>query len=100
LTDKIERSRLEVYGFACLGLALGTWGGATHPDTWLTAVWFFAILGGLLLVIDFAIFVRKVIKEDDAYQAPAVKRFECPHDDPLCKRYGCLDDPKYIGDRS
>lgn len=26
--------------------------------------------------------------------------FECPHpDDPLCKRYGCLDDPNWRGDR-
>jgi hypothetical protein len=27
------------------------------------------------------------------------KRFECPHDDYLCARYGCPDDPNWKGDR-
>lgn len=27
------------------------------------------------------------------------KHFECPHDDYLCARYGCPDDPRWTGDR-
>jgi hypothetical protein len=26
-------------------------------------------------------------------------KYVCTHDDPLCKQYGCPDDPGWIGDR-
>lgn len=27
-------------------------------------------------------------------------RYVCPHDDPLCDKYGCPDDPNWKGDRA
>lgn len=27
-------------------------------------------------------------------------RFRCPHDDYLCDKYGCPDDPSWAGDRA
>lgn len=28
------------------------------------------------------------------------RNFKCPHDDYLCDKYGCPDDPSWRGDRS
>lgn len=30
---------------------------------------------------------------------PALQLGTCPHNDPLCTKYGCPDDPKWRGDR-
>ncbi len=30
---------------------------------------------------------------------PTDRKYVCSHDDPLCDRYGCLDDPNWAGDR-
>lgn len=35
-------------------------------------------------------------REREAYRAA---RFTCPHNDYLCDKYGCPDDPNWRGDR-
>lgn len=41
---------------------------------------------------------REWIKRD-VHQAKHRARFRCPHDDYLCDKYGCPDDPGWRGDR-
>lgn len=38
--------------------------------------------------------IKKVIEKIDQPREP----FECPHDDSLCRKYGCPDDPNWHGD--
>lgn len=35
----------------------------------------------------------------DVERAKRAERFRCPHDDYLCDKYGCPNDPTWKGDR-